>query len=541
MDVARFNTPSHKAMPQVALTTSPIATISKQSDTRTHQGGTGFTRPPKSELFLMATGAFQDGKNDFYETGMQRDHRLHHLVEQVVAEDRPWLVDFATWLRGPGNIRTAALMIAVDFVHRSLSLKAPEDGLNRQIINAVCQRADEPGELLACWTALYGRAVPKPVKRGLADAVRRLYSGRSLLKYDTASKGYRFGDVLNLVHATPDPDKPWQGELFRYALDRRHNPDTAVPPASNRTLVARKKLMELPVDQRRALVVGNGGAELLADAAMTWEALAGWLQGPLDKAVWEAIIPSMGVMAQIRNLRNFDEAGVSDEAAAPIIAKLTDPEVIAQSRQFPFRYLAAYQHAPSLRWAYPLEQAINHSLANVPSLPGRTLVLVDRSGSMWTPLSGNSELNRADAAAIFGTALALRAADADLVEFGTTSRNVTYKDGESVLKILGRFGDLGGTDTTGAVRAHYRRHDRVVIVTDEQASYSYYGDPASQVPKDIPVYTWNLAGYRAGHAPSGSDARFTFGGLTDQAFKLIPILESGAAGVWPWQAVCQGG
>ena len=52
------------------------------------------------------------------------------------------------------------------------------------------------------------------------------------------------------------------------------------------------------------------------------------------------------------------------------------------ARQFPIRFLSAFKEAPSLRWAWPLEQALQHSLANVPQLPGRTLVLVDVSGSM---------------------------------------------------------------------------------------------------------------------------------------------------------------
>src|SRR5690606_36102664 len=125
---------------------------------------------------------------------------------------------------------------------------------------------------------------------------------------------------------------------------------------------------------------------------------------------------------------------------------------------------AAYRHAPSLRWSYPLEQALGHSLGNVPELPGRTLVLVDRSGSMFhSRMSDRSELTRADAAAVFGAAVALRAAEADLVEFGTSSRPVRFRRGESVLRILGRFGNLGGTDTTEAVRRHYQGHDRVLI------------------------------------------------------------------------------
>ncbi|CAM5571669.1 TROVE domain-containing protein OS=Streptomyces microflavus OX=1919 GN=G3I39_14870 PE=3 SV=1 [Streptomyces microflavus] len=372
---------------------------------------------------------------------------------------------------GTGHVRDARSELGgAEYVKARLDAGCTEGPANRQVIDSVLLRADEPGELLGYWTSRYGRALPKPLKRGIADAVRRLYTGRSLLKYDTASKGFRFGDVLNLVHAAPDPAKPWQGELFRYALDRRHRPDTAVPPVGDRTLTAHRALMELPVTERRAVVTGPGGAERLAEAGMTWESLAGWLQGPMDAAAWEAVIPSMGTMALVRNLRNFDEAGVSDEVAATAAARICDPEAVAASRQFPFRYLAAHRHAPSLRWAYPLEQALGHSLGQVPALPGRTLVLVDRSGSMWSPLSERSRLNRADGAAVFGAALALRAADADLVEFGTTSAPVTYRTGESVLRVLERFGNLGGTNTARAVERHYRGHDRVLIVTDEQAS-----------------------------------------------------------------------
>ncbi|MET9967978.1 TROVE domain-containing protein [Streptomyces sp. NPDC006356] len=524
--MARFNTRVAKARPTSRVTSTGRVL-------RTYEGGRGHERDARSELFLLAVANFVS-QQTFYETGTDRDDRFARLVRELAVTDPEWTAGLLGWLRGEGNLRTASIVGAAEYVKARLDAGATDGPSNRQVVASVLQRPDEPGELLAYWTALYGRNVPKPVKRGVADAVRRLYSGKALLKYDTASKGYRFGDILNLVHAAPDPDKPWQGELFQYALDRRHNPDTAVPPASARTLIAHRELMALPVGERRAVVTSQGGAERLAAAGMTWEALAGWLQGPMDKAAWEAVIPSMGSMALVRNLRNFDEAGVCDEVAAQVAARISDPAEVVRSRQFPFRYLAAYRHAPSLRWAYPLEQALGHSLANVPALPGRTLVLVDRSGSMWSPLSDRSKLNRADAAAIFGTALALRAKKADLVEFGSTSAPVRFRGGESVLKILGRFGDLGGTDTTGAVRRHYRKHDRVLIVTDEQYAYSHHGDPTEQVPADVPVYTWNLAGYRTGHGPSGKANRHTFGGLSDAAFRMVPLLESARNADWPW-------
>ncbi|MGW3307947.1 TROVE domain-containing protein [Streptomyces sp. NPDC001073] len=527
--MARFNTKAAKAQPTSRVTSTGRVL-------RTYEGGRGRERDARSELFLLAVANFVS-QQTFYESGADRDDRFATLVRELAVTDPAWTAGLLGWLRGEGNLRTAAVVGAAEYVKARLDAGATDGPSNRQVVDAVLRRPDEPGELLAYWTACYGRNIPKPVKRGVADAVRRLYGGKSLLKYDTASKGYRFGDILNLVHAAPDPDKAWQGELFQYALDRRHHPDTAVPPASSEVLTAHRELMALPVERRRAVVMAADGAERLAAAGMTWEALAGWLQGPMDKAAWEAVIPSMGSMALVRNLRNFDEAGVSDEVAARVAAKISDPAEVARSRQFPFRYLAAYQHAPSLRWSYPLEQALGHSLANVPALPGRTLVLVDRSGSMFfSRLSDRSELNRADAAAIFGTALALRAADADLVEFGTTSRRLDLGAGESVLKVLGRFGDLGGTDTTSAVRAHYRGQDRVLIVTDEQYTHHPHGDPTEQVPAHVPVYTWNLAGYRAGHGPSGRGNRHTFGGLSDAAFRMVPLLESARDADWPWAA-----
>ncbi|AVH99421.1 TROVE domain-containing protein [Streptomyces sp. WAC00288] len=502
---------------------------------RTHEGGPAFVREPREELFLLAVGNFVSQRT-FYESGEERDDRYARLVGELAVEDPDWTAGLLRWLRDEGNVRTASLVGAAAYVRARLLAGATGGPSNRSVIDSVLRRADEPGELLARWTAAYGRNVPQPVKRGVADAVRRLYTSRSLLKYDTASREFRFGDVLNLTHAAPDPEKPWQGALFRYALDRRHHPARALPPASDRLLTAHRELMELPVRERRAVVTGPGGAERLAAAGMTWEALAGWLQGPLDAAAWEAVIPSMGPMALLRNLRNFDGAGVSDETAAGVTARLADPAEVARSRQFPFRYLAAHRHAPSERWTAALEQALGHSLANVPALPGRTLILVDRSGSMfWSTVSERSRLTRADAAAVFGAALALRAERADLVEFGWNSRAVPFTPGEPVLGVLERFHDLGGTYTDKAVRAHYRGHDRVLIVTDEQTAHHDPGDPTASVPAEVPVYTWNLAGYRSAHGPAGPH-RHTFGGLTDAGFRTVGLVEAGRRAAWPWTA-----
>ncbi|GAA4082446.1 TROVE domain-containing protein [Actinomadura miaoliensis] len=494
---------------------------------RTHEGAPGHARDPKSELFLLAVSNMV-GEQTFYEGADERDERFRTLAGQVALDDPDWTARMIGWLRADAGMRSAAVVAAAEGVRARLAERRA--GGNRPMIAAALRRADEPGELLAYWHGRYGRALPQPVKRGVADAVRRLYGERSLIKYDGGD--FRFGDVIELTH--PRPRTPWQGDLFRHAIDRRHGRGGDIP-ASLATLRARAELLALPVDERRALLDRPDAERVLADAGMTWESLAGWIQGPLSAAFWERIIPSMGYFALLRNLRNFDQAGVSDEVAARVAERLGDREQVARSRVLPMRFLAAYRAAASLRWAWPLQRALDASLANVPALPGRTLVLVDRSGSMFGRLSARSDLTSADAAAVFGAALALRAEHADLVQFGTGHAPVPFRRRESVLKVVERFGSLGGTNTAQAVRDNYRGHDRVVIVTDEQAWWGSRGEePTRAVPQQVPVYTWNLVGYRHGHGPSGAGTRHTFGGLSDAAFSMIPLIEAGRNADWPF-------
>ena len=529
--MAKFNKTTTRT-----ATRSPVRTGAVASG-RTHEGAPGYARNAKGELFLLAVSNMV-GEQTFYENAGDRDNRYTTLIHQVAVTDPDWIARFLGWLRSDANMRSASLVGALEAVNAMVA-----DGIpgGRQIVNSVLKRADEPGEALAYWTSTHGRSIPKPVKRGIADAVVRLYNERSLLKYDTASKGFRFGDVLDLVHPAPAAD--WQGLLFEHALDRRHDNPGSLDPEDLPTVTRNAYLRRMAVEDPAVLL----DAEALREAGMTWEDALSLAGTSLDKAkLWEAMIPSMGYMALLRNLRNFDEAGVSDDIAAQVATRLADPDEVAKSRQLPMRFLSAYKAAPSLRWGHALDSALNTSLSNIPSLPGRTLILVDTSGSMHSAFSKDGTLMRWDAAALFGIALASRCESADLVSFSAGgwkgaegSKPFPARKAESVLRSLDRWMNDGyfiggGTDTEGAVRRHYDRHDRVVILTDEQAGWPGGGDVTAAVPKDRMVYTWNLAGYRYGHAPSGTGTRHTFGGLTDAAFKLIPLLERGRDADWPF-------
>lgn len=542
--MSRFNTRRMRA----AATASPVRTTGER--VATAEGAPGYLRDARSELFLLAVANFV-GTGTHYEKGEDRDERFAELVRELAVEDPEWTAGLLGWLRGEGNMRTAAIVGAAEFVRARLEAgeETPAAGgvSNREVVASVLRRADEPGEMLAYWMSRYGRRVPKPVKRGIGDAVGTLYTERALLKYDSDAAAFRFGDVLELVH--PSPAAPWQGELFRHAIDRRHGRNGGIPEQLG-VVRARAALMDEPVGQRAELVRTPAAGERLAAAGMTWESLAGWLQGPMDAAAWEAVIPSMGVFALVRNLRNFDRAGVSDEVAEQVRRRLCDPGAVAASRMLPFRFWAAYKHTESLRWGHALEKALNLSLANVPALNGRSLILVDRSPSMFpgyafsTPNS--SDIPLAEQAAVFGAALAVRAQQPTLVEFGIRNKVVKVPSGGSVLRLVEAFGRHDGTDIPSAVKAHFDGHDRVMVVTDEQTragwlpsnAAAHGGMPPTEidalVPADVPVYMWNMAGYVAGATPAGSGHRHTFGGLTDHAFGMIPLLESGRDANWPW-------
>jgi hypothetical protein len=536
----KFNTKQAKT-----VGTSPVAT---KGPAVTYEGGAGFGRDARSDLYLLAVTNMVS-EATFYEKAEDRDTRFADLVRTVALEDPAWIQGMLPWLRTDGFMRSASVVGAAEAA-KVLCDEHRYDGVEA-MVDGVLRRADEPGEFMAYWRSIAGRSQPKryrPVHRGVARAVVRLYTERNWLKWDSAKGGIRFADVIEIVHPRATLDEPladWQSELFKYILDKRHNREGVTIPASLgmlrahagwRSVVGEVTTGMSSTSAKDRMITELLDPDLLAAAGLTWEDVLSALGDKIDKKeLWKAIYPSMGAMALIRNLGGMDEAGLPDTDAERIGKIFSDPEQVKRSKQFPFRYLAAYNAVNSLRWGHYLEKALTASLDNVPELPGSTLILVDRSGSMFhARMSDRSELNRADGAAIFGTALAMRAQKASLVQFGTRHLEVPFRRGEALLRILGKFDSMGGTNTSTAVKAHFRGHDRVVIVTDEQAAFSYDGNPGDVVPANVPLYTWNLAGYSAAYAPSGVKNRHTFGGLSDSSFRLIPMLEQGRNSGWPW-------
>jgi hypothetical protein len=372
-----------------------------------------------------------------------------------------------------------------------------------------------------------------PVKRGVADAVLRLYTERAVLRYDGLGRQIRMADVIELTHPSPRTDK--QSALFKYLLDRRHHDDATAPANVLPMLAAAVALEEVPLDGRREVLRRRGSAALAA-AGFSWERLSGWLPGGMDAEAWEAVIPSMGVMALVRNLRNFDQAGIGERAVETVIATITDPAEVAKARLFPYQVWSAYKHAPSDNWKRALGRTLDHTVANIPALDG-TLVVIDTSGSMQAPVSNRSKLQRVEVAAVMAMATAKRARDVDVVIYGVDSARVSGLAGASVLsgvdKVVRSVGSVGHATYGHTAVARWfdpRRHRRAVVFTDDQQH------DAGRVSLDhVPVvYTFDLAGYRPSALPAGGRGRYTLGGFTDATFSVMDVIERGHDAGWPF-------
>jgi TROVE domain len=554
--MARFNhSPERVLTPEVPPVERPAVSgspIRQAGRTRNAFGVPAWDSDAMGRLYLAACTSF--AADQFHEGAQHRADRMASLMRTLVRTDPETVAVFIPWVRDVGGMRSAAVQLAVEYALAAKELNRSELRalpVVRGVVDGALRRADEVGEFVAYWQTRTDLPIAGGVKRGLADAARRMFGERAALRWDSPKAAWRLADILAVMHPKPRDER--QAAVWRWLLDTRHDRPNPRYDAELTPMIARRNALEAISQhlRRPALLTPEFSGEIEA-AGMSWEQVAGWLGGPMDAAAWETVIPNMGYMALLRNLRNFDKAGISDGVARRVCARLSDPEQVRKSRQFPFRFWSAYRAVPSDRWSWALEQALSHSLSNLPELPGRTLIMIDTSWSMRDPLSSRSDVARWDVSALFGLALAARCESSTVVSF--SSPDGTYKDGrigaewvatplskvfpavpgESVLRSIKRFEEGGyfigsNTHTAAAVRLHYHgEYDRIVILTDEQ---NQDGDPLRPVPESVPVYTINVAGYAAGHE-HGTLTRVRLGGVSDAAFRVIPICEGLRGATW---------
>jgi hypothetical protein len=292
----------------------------------------------------------------------------------------------------------------------------------------VIQRADELAEFLALYWKDGRQPLSAQVKKGLAQAFGK-FNEYALAKYDRDGQ-VKLRDVLFLCHAKAKDAE--QDTLWKRLI----NGELVTPD--------------------------------------TWEVALS--SGADKKATWERLLAEkkLFALALLRNLRNMQQAGVS-------------------------------------------EQAIFKCLEGVDRLPGKTVLLVDVSGSMDSAISAKSDLTRLDAAC--GLAMLARelCEDVQTYTFSMKLIQVPARRGFALRDAIVGSQEHNGTPLGLAVRSIYAEKDfqqkeakfgtygrrgidyvgqglspdRLIVITDEQ-SHDPVPDPSGR------GYMINVASYKNG-------------------------------------------
>ena len=393
---------------------------------RTHEGAPAKHISPEAALRRSVLSCLL-WENEFYEDGR---HIADRIIEHAAAVDRETVSALAVEARTVYGLRHAPLMLLLDLIRRG------GPGVADTIAETI-RRADEITELVALYWRDGKRPLSKQMKLGLAKAFGK-FSEYQLAKYDREGP-VRLRDVMFLTHAKPRDAE--QAALFMRVADRSlKTPDT-------------------------------------------WEVALS--TGQDKKASFERLLREgkLGYLALLRNLRNMVEADCDLELVKDAIVARKGADLV-----FPFRYVAAARACPQLEPV--IDQALCEAIASAPRLNGRTIVLVDVSGSMNCRLSGRSDLTRMDAAAALASILH---GELRLFTFSTDVVEVPPRRGMAGVDAVVQSQPHLGTRLGAAVKKVNRLpHDRLIVITDEQSH------DAVPDPKAGRAYMINVGSYRNG-------------------------------------------
>jgi|GEM_PF-40131 60 kDa SS-A/Ro ribonucleoprotein len=205
---------------------------------------------------------------------------------------------------------------------------------------------------------------------------------------------------------------------------------------------------------------------------------------PLSTGEWVEIARRASWQMTRMNLNTFARHGVF---AAPgltelIAERLRDPALIARARVFPYQLLVAYSNAgaevpPPVREA--LQDAMEIAIGNVPEVGVKLYVMVDVSGSMQSPVTGErtgatTTVRCVDVAALIAAALLRRNRLAEVIAFEQQVVRTTVNPRDSVMtnaRALAALGG-GGTNCSAPLRmlnAAGAVGDLVIYVSDNES------------------------------------------------------------------------
>lgn len=497
--------------------------VQTAADTVNHAGAKAFTLTPELELYsAVVTTMLNDS---YYEKGPDRLTRIKELVAKV---NPVFVAKLAVYVREAMYLRSAPVVLTGELakIHNG-------DDLVGRTIDRVVQRPDEIMELLAYYQLTNQRVgakklnrISKQVQKGLATAFNK-FDEYQFGKYNGAARqgtSVKLRDALFLVH--PKAKNETQQTIF----------DKIVANSLETPYTWETELSAL--GQTRFVTAAEKTAAV--------------------RAKWEELIDSqrLGYMATLRNLRNLLEADVSPVYVEKVAAYLANERAVANAKQLPFRFLAAYRELKDLKLPMvsvvldALENAVRISVANLRGFDATTRVVLacDVSGSMQQAVSPTSKVLLYDIGLLLAMLLQSRCRNVQSGMFGDRWKIVTMPT-KNVLANVGEFyrreGEVGYSTNGYLVIKDLidRRYvaDKVMLFTDCQmwdsntANHSDSNTLAAQwtrykrIAPNAKLYLFDLQGY--GQTPLRVEQQdvYLIAGWSDKIFDVLQALENGQA------------
>lgn len=369
-------------------------------------------------------------EKQFYLDGNTHAEIVQDLVSKISADK---VAEIALEARTKFKLRHVPLLLAREL--------ARHNKLQASALTNIIQRPDEMSEFLSIYWKEGKTAVSNQVKKGLAACFNK-FSEYQLAKWNKNSAAIKLRDVMFLSH--PKPQNPEQAALFkRVAENTLETPDTWETELSSGA-DKRETFTRLMVERK------------------------------------------LGALAFLRNLRNMRDSGVADELIRGY------SQTVDVSRILPFRYVAAARIVP--QYEDMLEAMMFRSLATHDKIPGKTVLLIDVSGSMFgTKISDKSDLDRFDAAAALAMLCREVCERVEIYSFSNDAVLVAPRRGFALREAIYNSQPHNGTALGRSMQTINSRstYDRVVVFTDEQ-SYDRPGSPRGK------GYVVNVASYENG-------------------------------------------
>jgi 60 kDa SS-A/Ro ribonucleoprotein len=478
-----------------------------------YEGAKAYKLTPEMELYSAVVTA---GLNDnFYEKG---DTRLARIQELMLKNNPEYVAKLAVYARNEMYMRSVPMVLAVE-----LAKENSGNAIVSKTVFSVVKRADEITEILAYYQLANNRTgakklnkLSKQIQKGLSEAFNS-FDEYQFAKYNRATE-VKMRDALFIVH--PKAKNELQQEIFNKIASNK----LAIPYTWETELSA---LGQVKHENVKAKV----------------EAV---------KLKWEELIDSgkIGYMALMRNLRNILEAKVSAAHVIKVCKYLSNESAVTNSKQLPFRFLAAYREIKVLDSEYAsmilnaLEEAVVASVNNMKGFDETTSVLIacDVSSSMQKTISAKSKVMLFDIGLILGMLMQSKCKRVITGMFGEKWKVINMPNRgvlANVDEYYKREGEVGySTNAYKVIDDLIKRGvilGKIMLFTDCQLWDSKFGGSSlekswntyKKIAPNAKLYLFDLAGY--GNTPLNIQRNDVclIAGWSDKVFEVLDAIENG--------------